>query len=114
MPTEKILVIDDSSDVRDYVAEYVVRPSGYDPLTAANGVAGLELIRTAQPSLVVADIKMPGLDGLQLTDTLRREGHDLPVILITAAGSEEMAREALRGGAADYIIKPLHSEIGRA
>ena len=110
MPTEKILVIDDSSDVRDYVADYVLRPSGYEPLTAANGVAGLELIRTAQPSLVVADIKMPGLDGLQLTDTLRREGHDLPVILITAAGSEEMAREALRVGAADYIIKPFHSD----
>jgi len=107
MSVEKILVIDDSADVRDYIANFVLRPSGYEPLTAANGTAGLELIHSAQPNLIVADIKMPGLSGLELTDALRREGRDIPVILITAAGSEEVAREALRVGAADYLIKPF-------
>jgi two-component system NtrC family sensor kinase len=110
MPAEKILLIEDSSEVRDYIADFVLRPGGYDLLTATDGSRGLELIHATQPSLVVADIKLPGLSGLELAETLRREGRDLPIILITAVGSEETAREALRAGAADYLIKPFRPD----
>ncbi len=107
MPMEKILVIEDAADVRDYIADFILRPQGYDALTAADGETGLQAIRAFNPSVVIADIKLPRLSGIQIAEHLRREGRDIPVILITAVGSETIAREALRAGAADYLIKPF-------
>lgn len=107
MPAEKILVVDDSADMRDLVATYVLRPNGYETLTANDGRRGLELAREQFPDLIIADMKMPQMSGLDLTRALQDEGRDIPVILITAEGSEELARQALRTGIADYLIKPF-------
>jgi two-component system NtrC family sensor kinase len=110
MPAEKILVVDDSADMRDLVATYVLRPNGYETLTANDGLRGLELARQHLPDLIIADMKMPQMSGLDMTRALQAEGHDVPVILITAEGSEELARQALRTGIADYLIKPFDPE----
>ncbi|MGH2521289.1 MAG: ATP-binding response regulator [Anaerolineales bacterium] len=107
MSAEKILVVDDSSDMRDFIANYVLGPNGYEAFTAHNGAAGIDLARQIRPDLILADMKMPGITGLELAQHLQREALDVPIILITAEGSEELAREALRAGVSDYLIKPF-------
>src|SRR3989338_1183390 len=110
MPSEKILVVDDSRVMREFIADYVLAANGYTPLSAENGQAGLEAARTHAPDLMIADMKMPGLSGIELAETLRAEKRNIPVILITAEGSEEVARQAMRAGVADYLVKPFESD----
>ena len=102
-----VLVVDDAAEIRELLADLILRPSGYRVLTAASGSAGLEAARAQSPDVVISDIKMPDLTGIELTEILRRERPSLPVILITAEGSEEVARQALRAGAIDYYPKPF-------
>ncbi len=102
-----VLVVDDAAEIRDLLADLILRPSGYNVLTAASGTQGLELARTQSPDVVISDIKMPDFTGIELTQLLKREKPSLPVILITAEGSEEVARQALRVGADDYFPKPF-------
>jgi two-component system NtrC family sensor kinase len=103
----KILVVDDAAEIRDVLADLILRPSGYQVETAVDGAEALARIRAGRPDLVISDIKMPVLGGLELAHTLKLEAPGLPVILITAEGSEEMARQALRAGVADYFPKPF-------
>lgn len=110
MPTEKILVVDDSFEMREFVADSVLRLSGYETLKADNGQAGLELARQASPNLIIADMRMPKLTGLELAQIIQREKLNIPIILITAEGSEQLAREALRAGVADYFVKPFKTD----
>ena len=107
MPAEKVLVVDDSREMRDLMVNYILRPNGFVTLVAENGSAGLNLARQAAPDLIIADMKMPEITGLELAQLLHREGLGIPVILVTAEGSEELAKLALRSGVADYIIKPF-------
>jgi PAS domain S-box-containing protein len=110
MPSEKILVVDDSREMRDLIVNYILRPNGYTPLVADNGLAGMNLARQSAPDLIVADMKMPEMTGLELAQMVSRENLGIPVILVTAEGSEELAKLALRSGVADYIIKPFNEE----
>lgn len=107
MPAPKILVVDDAAHMREVVADYVLRPHGYAVLLAENGEQALELAQHDAPDLIISDIKMPGISGLDLVQAVHRDRPDLPVILITAEGSEHIAQQALRAGAADYFIKPF-------
>lgn len=93
--------------MREVVADYVLRPNGYAVLMAENGEQALEIAQRDRPDLIISDIKMPGLSGLDLLRAVHRDRPDLPVILITAEGSEHIAQQALRAGAADYFIKPF-------
>jgi two-component system NtrC family sensor kinase len=110
MPSEKILVVDDSREMRDLMVNYILRPNGYATLIADNGIAGVNLARQAAPDLIVCDMKMPEMTGLELAQTVLRENLGIPVILVTAEGSEELAKLALRSGVADYVIKPFTEE----
>jgi signal transduction histidine kinase len=105
-----ILVVDDAAQIREFVADYVLRPSGYHVLMADNGERGLELAEQNQPDLIVSDIKMPGMSGLELTRAVKARLPHTPIILITAEGSEQIAQQALRAGATDYFIKPFDPE----
>lgn len=107
MPAEKILVMDDSFEMRELIVDYILRPNGYEVLMADNGLSGLDLARQYTPDLIISDMKMPGLTGLEVAQTLHREHLSIPFILITAEGSEEIARQALRMGVSDYLIKPF-------
>jgi signal transduction histidine kinase len=107
MSLAKVLVVDDAAHMREVVADYVLRPNGYTVLMAENGEQALEIAQRDRPDLIISDIKMPGLSGLDLVRAVRRDRPDLPVILITAEGSELIAQQALRAGAADYFIKPF-------
>jgi PAS domain S-box-containing protein len=103
----KVLVIDDGREVRDFLANRVLAARGYQVMVADDGESGLALARQAVPDLIIADQNMPGRTGLQVITTLRGEGCDIPIILITGEGSEALARQAIQAGASGYLTKPF-------
>ena len=104
-----ILVIDDEQDVVDLLSVYF-GASGYDVVGATQGADGLMLADVHRPDVVLLDIMMPGLDGVEVLRQLRLRWPNLPVIMLTAVADEEVARGTLRHGAFDYVPKPLECE----
>ncbi len=104
-----ILIVDDE---RNYllVLEALLSEEGYQVITAEDARKGLELLHENDLDVVITDMKMPGMDGLELMERVRLLQPDLPVILMTAFGSVEKAVEAMRKGAFDYILKPFKNE----
>jgi two-component system response regulator ResD len=100
-----VLVVDDEPIVREVVATYL-RREGHPTLEAADGPTALELIERAEPGLVVLDVMLPGIDGLELCRLIRRRS-DTPVIMLTARGEEADRIVGLDLGADDYVTKPF-------
>ena len=100
-----VLVVDDSQVDRVLAGRLLSRGEGVTVNFASNGLDALSSIRSSPPDLVVSDLQMPEMDGLAPVEAVRREHPGLPVILMTARGSETIAVEALRRGAAGYIPK---------
>ncbi len=107
MAGERVLVVDDSRVFRDLVVLHILEPNGYESLAAADGEEGLRLARSWAPDLIVLDMLMPKLNGVQVLEALHKDKIDVPVILMTVHGSEEAAVTAFRHGAKDYVIKPF-------
>ncbi|WP_439888268.1 two-component system response regulator RssB [Pseudomonas sp. MBLB4123] len=101
-----LLIIDDDEVVRASLAAYL-EDSGFNVLQATNGLQGLEVFQREQPDIVVCDLRMPQVDGLELIRRINALGVETPVIVVSGAGVMTDAVEALRLGAADYLIKPL-------
>ena len=102
----RVLVVDDEASIRDLLQKTLALAE-YDVDTAADGSAALGLLRDAEYDLLVADLKMPGMDGLTLIRQARRLRADLPVIIVTGFSSETSAIEALNLGVASYLLKPF-------
>ncbi|KJS14594.1 MAG: Fis family transcriptional regulator [Peptococcaceae bacterium BRH_c4b] len=102
----KILIIDDEEHMC-WALEKAMRQEGYQALSSNRGRRGLELIREEAPSLVLLDLKMPEMDGLEALKKIKETSPKLPVIMLTAHGSIETAIEAMKEGASDYITKPF-------
>ena len=105
MATGKILVIDDEQNIIDLVTAYL-RAEGYEVYTSMDGPAGLKAARAFKPDLIVLDVMLPGLDGIELLNKLRRES-DVYVILLTARSEETDKIVGLSVGADDYLTKPF-------
>lgn len=101
----KVLIVDDSALDRRVAGKIVSRREGYEVLYAEDGEAALVSIAENRPDVVLTDLLMPKITGLQLVEQIRKRWSDLPVILMTAHGSEETAVAALRKGAASYVPK---------
>ncbi|HUE92246.1 two-component system response regulator RssB [Pseudomonas sp.] len=101
-----LLIIDDDDVVRASLAAYL-EDSGFHVLQAANGLQGLEVFHSENPDLVICDLRMPQVDGLELIRRINALKVETPVIVVSGAGVMGDAVEALRLGAADYLIKPL-------
>jgi two-component system, OmpR family, alkaline phosphatase synthesis response regulator PhoP len=101
----KILVIDDEPTIVNLVQAYL-KPEGYEVFTATDGPSGLKAARTFKPDLVVLDVMLPGMDGLELLSRLRRESQ-VYVILLTARTEETDKIVGLSVGADDYVTKPF-------
>ncbi|MGV3704694.1 MAG: response regulator transcription factor [Arcticibacter sp.] len=82
--------------------------SGYAVIAAANGEEALAAFANAKPDLVILDVMMPGLNGLQLCSRLREEQQDLPILMLTALGSLDDKLTGFKSGADDYLVKPFH------
>jgi DNA-binding response OmpR family regulator len=100
-----VLVVDDEPIVRDVVVRYL-RREGYETLEAGDGVQAQELLREHEPSLVVLDLMLPGMDGLQLCQWIRTRS-ELPVIMLTARAEEADRIGGRELGADDYVTKPF-------
>lgn len=101
----RILVVDDEAMIRDSLEE-ILRLEGYEVLTAENGEIALTMIQQDHFDMVLLDLKMPGMDGIDVIKMISRISPDTRVILLTGHGSMETAIDALRLGAHDYILKP--------
>jgi two-component system, OmpR family, response regulator ResD len=102
-----ILIVDDEPTIAEVVARYLTR-AGYDARTAADGPSAVAAAATARPDLVVLDIMLPGLDGLEVMRRLHEDAEQrVPVILLTAKGEEADRLVGLRQGADDYVVKPF-------
>ncbi len=101
----RLLVVDDSRTDRHLVSNLLAEAGEWTVTTAEDGHAGLRAVEGDAPDLVLTDLMMPGMDGLQLVQELRGRFPRLPVILMTSQGSEEIAVRALRAGAASYVPK---------
>ncbi len=105
----KILVIDDDTSLRR-VLEYNLQEDGYEVQTASSGEEGLYLFGQSQPDLVITDMNMPGMDGLMVLKSIKERSPETLVIMITAFGTVDVAVEAMKAGAYDYITKPFNRE----
>jgi DNA-binding response OmpR family regulator len=102
----RVMVVDDDVTVREVVVTYL-RASGYDVGEAADGETALDELRADRADLVVLDLMLPGMDGLEVCRRLRAKGDDVPVIMLTALGSETDRVVGLERGADDYVTKPF-------
>ena len=100
-----ILVIEDDHKTADIVRLYL-QDDGHQVLNAHDGVRGLEMAREEKPDLIVLDLMMPGIDGLEVCRTLRKES-EVPIIMLTAKATEQDKLVGLNLGADDYVTKPF-------
>ncbi|HWT25099.1 MAG TPA: response regulator transcription factor [Solirubrobacteraceae bacterium] len=102
-----VLVVDDEPTIAEVVARYLAR-AGYEPVVCGDGAAALSLATERRPDLIVLDLMLPRLDGLEVLRRLRAGGEpDAAVIVLTAKGEEDDRLVGLRGGADDYMVKPF-------
>ena len=104
-----ILVVDDEPNYQIVLSE-LLRDEGYEVFTADSGISGLKIARETDLDLVISDMKMPGMDGIELLAKLKEFNQHLPVILITAYAEVEKAVEAMHLGAFTYLAKPFSNE----
>ena len=106
---QKILVIDDDTSLRR-VLEYNLQEEGYEVQAASSGEEGLYLFGQSPPNLVITDMKMSGMDGLMVLKSIKERSPESLVIIITAFGTVDVAVEAMKAGAYDYITKPFNRD----
>ncbi len=105
MASAKILIVDDETAILNLVSAYL-KPEGYEVYTATDGPSALQAARTYQPDLIVLDVMLPGMDGVEVLTRLRRES-DVYVIMLTAKTEETDKIVSLAVGADDYVTKPF-------
>ncbi|MGE4505961.1 MAG: response regulator [Desulfovibrionaceae bacterium] len=108
MPGERILIVEDHEDTRELL-KYNLEAAGFEVRTASDGHSGLEAAREGRPALVILDLMLPGIDGLEICRRLKKEPgtSQTPVIMLTAKGEEVDRIVGLELGADDYVVKPF-------
>jgi FixJ family two-component response regulator len=108
MPRSNLIVaaVDDDRRVRDSL-QSVLESAGYDALAFESGEAFLDSEVLSQVACVIADVRLPGIDGIELQSRIRHERPGVPIIFVTAHDDEDVRRRALRGGAVSFMVKPF-------
>ena len=106
---ETILIVDDEKNYPTILGE-VIKEEGYTPITASSSLEALDILKNEYIDLVLTDVKMPGMDGIELLKQIKKINPDLPVIVMTAHGSVEKAVIAMEKGAYTFILKPFNNE----
>jgi GAF domain-containing protein/FixJ family two-component response regulator len=106
---ERILIIEDNEDVVTFLTDNILHPNGYQTLVSTDGQDGLRRALEESPDLILLDLNLPRMTGMEILKVLQKRGSDIPVILMTFYGSEEIAVEAFRMGVKNYIVKPFKS-----
>ncbi len=112
MTKETILIVDDEEDIIELI-QYNLKNEGYSILTADAGEQAIKIAKQARPDLIVLDLMLPGMDGLEVTRYLRSndQTRDLPIVILTAKGEESDIITGLELGANDYISKPFSPKV---
>lgn len=105
---ELVLVVDDDAEIKDSIHEFITR-SGYNCITASSAEEAVELLKSNHVNVAIADIMLPGKDGLELTDIMKQK-HDIDVIVMTGYSNEYSYEEVITKGASDLIFKPFRLE----
>ena len=118
MPQERILIAEDEADVREICA-LILKRAGYDPVAVEDGQQAVERARQESFDLLLTDIKMPRLSGLDACRAIRSLNPDLPIVIMTGYGTIESAIDAVRLGVSEFLLKPfrpddLEAAVGRA
>jgi DNA-binding NtrC family response regulator len=108
--SEKILIVDDEVDMLELLELIITDRTSYQVVTVSNPLEVLELLKGGGFDLLISDLRMPQMDGMELLELSRRIDPLLPIIILTAHGSVDSAIEAMRKGALDYITKPFRQE----
>ncbi len=102
----RLLIVDDEEDVLDVLSE-VFAEYGYEVDTASSGAEAIEKVRDSRPHVMLLDVRMPGMDGLETLRRVKEIDPKLGVIMVTAVTEEAVAKEAMEHGAFDFITKPI-------
>ncbi len=105
----RVLVVDDEPDAVELLQEFLTS-KGYDVITAGDGEEALRKVKTERPHLILLDVRMPKMNGLEVLRQVRQIDKEVGVIMVTAVNEEETGRQSLELGAFDYIVKPLDLE----
>jgi len=108
--TAQILIVDDELDILTVLAMIISDKTDYKVTTTNNPFEVPELIKEGVYDLLIADLKMPGMDGIELMGEVKKLDEYIPILIITAYGSPELAERAINKGAYDYITKPFRKE----
>jgi two-component system phosphate regulon response regulator PhoB len=108
----RILIIEDESDIGELL-EYNLQKEGYDTILANNGESGLKIARKEKPNLLLLDLMLPGIDGLDVCRLIKSDSDikDISIVMLTALGQEEDIVKGLESGADDYITKPFSFKV---
>src|SRR5437868_4671302 len=106
---QKILVVDDEQAIC-WAFTQLLKPEGYNVFVAASAEEGLEIAARETPDLVLLDVRLPGLSGLQALPKFKELNPDLPILVMTAHGTMDTAIEATKRGAYNYLTKPIHND----
>ena len=106
----KILIVDDEPDMLKLLSMILREKTSYEITTTNNPMEAVELAKQGGFDLVISDLKMPVLDGMEIIDAVKKIDEDIPVIIITAFASVESASEAIQKGGFDFITKPFRKE----
>jgi DNA-binding response OmpR family regulator len=102
----RVLVVDDEPGAVELLTEFLTT-KGYEVITASNGEEALRKVKADRPHLILLDVRMPRMDGLEVLKRVREIDQEVGIIMVTAVHEEETGRRALQMGAFDYITKPL-------
>ncbi len=106
LPPDKILIVDDERDIAQ-ILKLHLEDAGYHTSWAADGESGLNLLHSSGFDLVLLDVRMPGISGVEVLQRLKTDNFDAAVIMMTAHGNENLVTECMKAGAADYVAKPF-------
>jgi DNA-binding NtrC family response regulator len=107
---EKLLIVDDEPDMLKLLSMIIKEKTPYEVVTTNNPLEALEFAKKGGFDLVISDLKMPGLDGIELIEAVKKIDEDIPIIIITAYGTVETASESMNKGGFDFITKPFRKE----
>jgi len=107
---EKILIVDDEPDMLKLLSMILREKTPYEITTTNNPTEAVELVKKERFDIVISDLKMPGLDGIEIIDAVKKVDEDTPIIIVTAYGTVESATEAMQKGGFDFITKPFRKE----
>src|SRR4030067_1104194 len=108
--SRKVLIVEDRRENIVFIANNILKPEGWEVITARDGKLGLQKAIEEKPDLIITDLKLPTMHGLDMLEELNKRACRIPTIVMTFHGSEETAIRAFRLGAVDYLIKPFEIE----